>query len=112
MTACPFCRIVRGEIPARPVYEDDTVVAFHDINPQAPVHILVVPRKHIPTLLEAEDEALLGRMVAVASSIAQGLGVAQRGFRLVLNTNREAGQSVDHLHLHLLAGRVLSWPPG
>jgi len=112
MNTCVFCGIASGKIPARIVYEDDCVVAIHDINPQAPVHILIIPRRHLVSVLETDDEVLLGRMVAAGARIARTLGVAERGFRLVLNTNRDAGQSVDHLHMHLLAGRVLGWPPG
>ncbi|MDO8834639.1 MAG: histidine triad nucleotide-binding protein [Vicinamibacterales bacterium] len=111
---CLFCRIVAGEIPARIVYQDEHVVAFHDINPQAPVHVLVVPRAHIATLNDVgeEHEALIGLMHRRAAAIAQDLGVAARGYRTVFNCNREAGQTVFHIHLHLLGGRSLHWPPG
>lgn len=111
---CLFCRIVAGEIPARIVYQDEHVVAFHDINPQAPVHVLVVPRAHIATLNDVgeEHEALIGLMHRRAAAIAQELGVAARGYRTVFNCNREAGQTVFHIHLHLLGGRSLHWPPG
>jgi histidine triad (HIT) family protein len=111
---CIFCRIAAGEIPSRVVLSDDEVFAFEDINPQAPVHVLVIPRKHIPTLndLTAEDDALLGRLHRVAARIARERGVSGPGYRVVLNCNAHAGQSVWHVHLHLLGGRVLQWPPG
>jgi histidine triad (HIT) family protein len=112
--SCLFCRIVAGEIPASKVYEDETLVAFNDINPQAPVHILLVPKKHIPTTndVTAEDERLIGQLVRRAAAIAADQGHAERGYRTVLNCQAEAGQTVFHLHLHLLAGRRLGWPPG
>lgn len=111
---CLFCRIIDKKIPSKMVYEDESVYAFEDIHPQAPVHILIVPKKHIATILEAraEDNALIGQMFQTANKIADKRGVAQRGFRLVLNCNSEAGQSVYHIHLHLLAGRLMHWPPG
>jgi histidine triad (HIT) family protein len=112
--SCLFCRIINGEVPSRKVYEDDAIVAFHDSNPQAPVHVLVVPRKHVATLndLEPEDSALVGDMMRRAAAIAKDLGVDARGYRTVFNCNREAGQSVYHIHLHLLGGRAMHWPPG
>jgi len=111
---CIFCRIVAGEIPSKKVYEDEHVVAFEDIRPQAPVHILVIPRRHIPTVndLTDEDAQLVGRLVLVAKKIASERGVAESGYRLVLNCNRDSGQEVFHIHLHLLGGRKFSWPPG
>ncbi len=111
---CIFCKIIEKKIPSKKVYEDDRVFVFEDIHPQAPVHILIVPKKHIATILEAkaEDNELVGQMFQTASKIAVERGVAQRGFRLVMNCNREAGQSVYHIHLHLLAGRAMHWPPG
>lgn len=114
MSDCLFCKIVAGQIPAKVAYRDDDVVAFHDITPQAPLHVLIVPAKHIPTLnaLEAGDEALVGAMLRRAAAIAAEHGYAERGYRTVFNCNRDAGQTVFHLHLHLLAGRGLTWPPG
>lgn len=112
--SCLFCKIIKKEIPAKIVYEDDDILAFEDVNPQAPVHILVIPRKHLATSLDIKDEdnELIGRLFQVANSIAKDRGVAERGFRTVVNCNREAGQTVFHLHLHLIAGRSLHWPPG
>ena len=109
MADCLFCKIVAGEGPGERVYEDDRVVAFKDINPVAPQHVLIVPRKHIVNCndLAAADEPLAGHLLAVAGKIAQDLGVAEPGYRLVINNNREAGQVVFHLHLHLLGGRPM-----
>ncbi|MCC6345585.1 MAG: histidine triad nucleotide-binding protein [Nitrospirales bacterium] len=114
MSDCIFCRIVEKTIPAKVIYEDEHAVAFEDINPQAPVHTLIIPRKHIPTLLDIgeEDHALLGHLVKVAGVIARDKGVAERGFRVVANCNHESGQTVYHIHLHLLGGRPMHWPPG
>ena len=114
MSDCIFCRIVKGEIPADVVYKDEDVVAFRDINPQAPVHVLVVPCRHIAELNETADSdvELLGKLIRTAVKLAAQLGVAETGYRLVLNQGRDAGQSVDHIHLHLLGGRAMSWPPG
>ena len=109
---CLFCRIVRKEIPAKLVYESEDCIAFRDINPQAPVHVLVIPRRHIVSLNDATDAAAVGRLTLVAAEIAKSEGVAQSGYRVVFNTNRDGGQSVFHLHLHLLGGRSLAWPPG
>jgi histidine triad (HIT) family protein len=109
---CLFCRIIRQEIPARLVYENDHVVAFRDINPQAPTHVLVVPREHVPSLNEAKDAAMIGRLSLAAAEIAKAEGVAESGYRTVVNTNRGAGQTVFHVHLHLLGGRDFGWPPG
>jgi len=112
--ACIFCEIVEGRRPSRTVYTDDQVVAFHDVRPQAPVHVLVVPRRHVTSLLDLEppDDELLGAMVRTARDLARELGLAGRGFRLVLNCGDDAGYSVYHIHLHLLGGRGLGWPPG
>jgi histidine triad (HIT) family protein len=114
MADCLFCRIIRKEIPASIVYEDEHVLAFSDINPQAPMHVLVIPRRHIDSLnaLGPDDDAIVGEMVRRAAAIARDKGFADRGFRTVFNTNAEAGQTVFHIHLHVLAGRGLTWPPG
>jgi len=112
--ACVFCNIARGEMKVNTAHQDNFAIAFHDINPQAPVHVLVVPVKHIESLLDLqeEDHQLLGHLHAVAARVARELGVAESGFRVVINTNRDAGQSVNHLHLHLFGGRAMGWPPG
>ena len=114
MTGCLFCRIVAGEIPASLVYEDERLLAFKDINPQAPGHVLVIPRKHIATLndLSAEDDALVGEIVRRGAAIARELGFGEAGYRAVFNCNADAGQTVFHIHLHVLGGRRLGWPPG
>src|SRR3954467_13980045 len=109
-----FCRIVTRDIPASIVYEDDRVLAFNDINPQGPTHVLVIPKKHIASLsdLTPGDDALVGEVVRRAAAIASDRGISAGGFRVVFNTNRDAGQTVFHIHLHLIGGRSLSWPPG
>jgi histidine triad (HIT) family protein len=114
MTDCLFCKFVNGEIEPDKVYEDDHVLAFRDINPQAPTHILVIPKKHISTLndLQAEDEALVGKLYLAAQKIAVDEGIAEDGYRTVMNCNELAGQTVFHIHLHLLGGRGMAWPPG
>ncbi|MEJ2086583.1 MAG: histidine triad nucleotide-binding protein [Acidobacteriota bacterium] len=114
MSDCIFCKIASGEIPSDRVYEDDRLVAFRDLNPQAPTHILVIPKKHLSTLLDAEleDVDLLGRLQIAAVEIARGEGLDEDGFRLVTNCLEGAGQSVFHIHVHLLGGRPLRWPPG
>jgi histidine triad (HIT) family protein len=111
---CLFCEIAAGRIPSKKAFEDESVVAFHDINPQAPVHVLLVPKRHVESLLElqASDEAMIGALVRRARLLAAGLGLEPRGFRLVFNCGNDAGYSVYHVHLHLLGGRVLGWPPG
>ena len=111
---CLFCKIVAGEIPAAKVYENDRVVAFRDINPQAPTHVLVIPRAHIASLSESseDDEALLGHLLLTAAFVAHGEGLGEDGYRTVINTGAGAGQSVFHIHVHVLGGRRLSWPPG
>ena len=111
---CIFCKIAAGEIGGSPLYKDEQVTAFRDINPQAPVHVLIIPNKHIVSLNEAteEDQALLGYLVLVAAKLAQQEGIAAGGYRLVANTGPDGGQSVFHLHWHLLGGRRLTWPPG
>jgi histidine triad (HIT) family protein len=110
---CLFCKIIAGEIPSKKVFEDDLTYAFKDINPQAPTHVLVVPRKHIASLAEAgaEDQDLIGYLHLVAGKIARDEGLS-KGFRTVINTGSDGGQTVDHLHVHLLGGRPMSWPPG
>ena len=114
MSDCLFCKIASGEIDTELLYEDEHVVAFRDIQPQAPVHVLIIPRRHIATLLDAEDSdtEILGRLLQAAQRIARELELDQRGFRLVSNCLEEAGQSVFHLHVHLLGGRAMRWPPG
>ena len=114
MDDCLFCKMVSGEIKPDLVYETDQVIAFRDINPQAPLHALVIPRKHIATINDAEpgDATLLGQMVLAAQQIASDEGYAEPGYRLAMNCNADAGQTVFHIHLHLLAGRQLDWPPG
>jgi len=114
MSDCLFCKIIAGQIPGTFVHQDDQIVAIADINPQAPLHLLIIPRKHIATLneLAAADDALVGAMHRTAAALAAQHGYASRGYRTVFNTNREAGQTVFHIHLHLLAGRPLAWTPG
>jgi histidine triad (HIT) family protein len=114
MQDCLFCHIASGRIPSRQAYADDEIYAFLDINPQSPVHVLVIPRRHLATLneLRSSDDALMGRLVRVATELATEHGIAAGGYRLVLNCNADAGQSVGHIHLHLLGGRRLNWPPG
>jgi histidine triad (HIT) family protein len=109
---CLFCRIVRGEIPAKIVHETPDTLAFRDINPQAPQHILVIPRRHVANLNELDDHALVAKLTAAAAEIARKEGVADPGYRVVINTRADGGQTVDHLHLHLLGGRHMRWPPG
>jgi len=114
MNDCLFCKIVAGTIPATKIHEDADVVVISDINPQAPLHALVIPRRHIATLnaLTPGDDALIGAMHRAAAAVARDNGFADRGYRTLFNTNSEAGQTVFHIHLHLLAGRGLTWPPG
>ena len=114
MRDCLFCRIEKKEIPSRIVYEDNEAMAFEDVNPQAPVHILIIPRRHIASVsdITVEDEGLLGRLHSIAKRIAEEKGVTAEGYRLVTNSGPAAGQSVHHLHLHLLGGRQMQWPPG
>lgn len=114
MSQCLFCRIAAGEIPANILYSDEDVLAFRDINPQAPLHALVIPRKHIATIndLQADDATLVGKLFLVAKQVAKEAGYAEDGYRVVMNCGLDAGQTVFHIHLHVLAGRALSWPPG
>jgi histidine triad (HIT) family protein len=112
--SCLFCKIVAGEIPAKRVHEDEEFLAFEDINPQAPLHVLIIPKRHIPTLndLTSADDEVVGQMTRRAAAIARERGYDGRGYRTVFNCNSDAGQTVFHIHLHLLAGRRLAWPPG
>lgn len=114
MTDCIFCKIAAGGIPATIVYQDDQIVAFNDINPQAAHHVIIIPQKHIATLnaLEDDDNELMGHMIKSASMLAKQLGIADDGYRLVMNCNEKGGQTVYHIHLHLLGGRHMHWPPG
>lgn len=114
MTQCVFCRIVSGQAPAQIVYKDQDVTAFRDIHPRAPTHVLIIPNRHIVSVgdLEDEDALLAGRLLVVAAKLARELGLAETGFRLVANHGPDAGQSVYHLHIHLMGGRRFSWPPG
>lgn len=111
---CLFCKIIDGDIPAEIVYESETALAFRDINPQAPMHVLVIPRKHISTIndIEEDDETIVGSLYTAAREIASSEGIADEGYRAVMNCNEGAGQSVFHIHLHVLGGRQLVWPPG
>jgi histidine triad (HIT) family protein len=112
--SCLFCKIIDRQIPASIVYEDEEVLAFDDINPQAPTHVLIVPKRHIDTLnaLEPGDDRIVGALVRRAAALASARGIAQVGYRTVVNTNRDAGQTVFHIHVHLLGGRPMEWPPG
>jgi len=112
--SCLFCRIVNGEIPASKVYEDDQLLAFNDINPQAPMHVLIIPKAHVPTAndLGADHDALVGAMIRRGAAIARERGYDGSGYRAVINTNAQAGQSVFHIHVHVLGGRSMAWPPG
>jgi len=114
MTDCLFCKIRDGEIPGDIVFEDDHVLAFNDVNPQAPVHILIIPKKHISTIndLDSDNEQVMGKLFSVAKKLAHEKGVSDEGYRLVTNCNAGAGQTVFHIHMHLLAGRAMNWPPG
>lgn len=114
MQDCIFCKIARKEIPAKTIYEDDQVLVFHDVNPVAPVHVLLIPKKHLSTLLDStvEDTNLLGHLHLVASRVANQLGLAEKGFRLICNCKEDGGQTVFHLHFHLLGGKPFGWPPG
>ena len=114
MADCLFCKIVEGKVPAKKVYEDEEVVAFDDIQPQAPIHVLVIPKKHVATLndLSPEDDAVTGKLLRVAARIAKERGIAERGWRATVNVNRDAHQLVFHVHVHLMGGRAFTWPPG
>ena len=114
MSNCLFCKIIEKQVPAKIMYEDDLCLAFEDVNPQAPVHVLVIPKKHIPTLLDLneQDNNLMGHLIGISNKIARDKGIAERGFRLIINCNPESGQTVYHIHLHLIGGRTMQWPPG
>ena len=115
MADCIFCKIAAGEVPSQKVYEDDSVIAFNDLSPKAPVHVLIVPKKHIQSVahFQAEDKELAAHIfVEVIPKLAEQLGVAEAGFRLVINTGKDGGQTVSHLHVHFLAKRKMTWPPG
>lgn len=112
---CIFCKIVKGEAKSDVIYQDENVIAFNDISPKAPCHVLIIPRKHIATLNDAnngEDTELMGHLMQTAKRLAKDLGIADRGYRVLLNCNSEGGQAVYHIHLHLLGGRAMNWPPG
>ncbi len=111
---CLFCKMVAGQIQTNKVYEDETVFAFNDIDPQAPVHVLVIPKEHIASLAEIDEskDNLMGHLLVVATKIAKDLNISDSGYRVVINTGKDAGQAVGHIHLHLLGGRDLKWPPG
>ena len=114
MADCLFCKIAAGDIPSNKLFEDDQLLAFYDIDPQAPVHFLVIPKKHIDSaaVLTEDDAALLGHIYAVIAQLAARLGIAENGYRVVTNVGADGGQSVKHLHFHVMAGRSLAWPPG
>src|SRR5215831_216520 len=114
MSSCIFCRIVQKQLPAKILYEDSLCLAFEDISPKAPSHALIIPKKHVESLnsIEETDDLTIGRLFQVAKSLAHQRGIALSGYRIVINTGSEAGQSVFHLHLHLLGGRPMTWPPG
>jgi histidine triad (HIT) family protein len=112
MTHCLFCKMVSGEIKPDTVFEDDNVLAFRDVNPQAPVHILVIPKRHIATLNDLDDAELSGQLLQTAVNLAKQEGLSEEGYRTVFNCNKHGGQAVYHLHLHLLGGRQMTWPPG
>lgn len=113
-TSCLFCKIIKGDIPAKMLYRDDKVIAFEDIQPQAPTHVLIIPHEHIPTLndLTVDHNELVGHLFQTAKKIAAKKGLSEPGYRVVMNCNGEGGQAIYHIHLHLLAGRQMSWPPG
>ena len=109
---CIFCKIIRGEIPSKTIVNNKEMIAFRDIAPQAPTHILIVPKKHVASLDDLTDSDLLGHMMGLAAALARQEGIAKTGYRTVINTGADGGQSVDHLHMHLLGGRKMTWPPG
>jgi histidine triad (HIT) family protein len=109
---CIFCKIARGEVPAKMLVNNKEIAAFRDVNPQAPVHILIIPKKHVASLDDLNDSDLLGRMMVLAAALARQEKIARSGYRTVINTGGDGGQTVDHLHIHLLGGRAFTWPPG
>ena len=112
MSDCLFCKIAAGEIPAAVVRKNDDFLAFRDINPQAPTHLLAIPVRHVASLNEVKDEHMLGELMTFARDVAREAGLANKGYRVVVNTNHDGGQTVNHLHLHILGGREMRWPPG
>ncbi len=114
MDSCIFCKIIEGTIPSKKVFSSDTLFAFHDIKPQAPLHVLIIPRLHIPSLndIDITHQALLGDMIITAKTIAQDFKISEQGYRLAFNCGKDGGQDVYHIHLHLLGGRPMKWPPG
>ncbi|TCW37693.1 histidine triad nucleotide-binding protein [Laceyella sacchari] len=114
MEQCIFCQIVEGKIPSKKVYEDEHVLAFHDISPVAPTHVLVIPKRHIASLMEIapEDHVLLGKIFSAVQTVSRELGLAEKGFRVVNNIGEDGGQTVHHIHFHVIGGRTLTWPPG
>jgi histidine triad (HIT) family protein len=112
--SCIFCKIIDGEIPAKKVFEDEDVLVFHDINPVAPVHVLIIPKKHLAKIADItiNDAELMGKLMLTARKVAEQLGIAESGFRLVINNGEQANQTVFHLHIHLIGGRAMTWPPG
>ena len=112
MEDCIFCSIIKGDIPAKILYSDESVLAFRDVNAQAPEHFLVIPKEHIATANDATDEAIMGKLMITAANVAKELGFAEQGYRLVMNCNSDGGQTVYHIHLHCLGGRQMTWPPG
>jgi histidine triad (HIT) family protein len=112
MTDCIFCKIAAKQIPSKIIYDDEKAVAFEDIHPQAPVHILIIPKEHIPDITQVKDPGIIGRLYQVANKLAEEKGIKATGYRLVVNYGPDAGMAVNHLHLHLLGGRPLNWPPG
>jgi histidine triad (HIT) family protein len=114
MSNCIFCKIIDGSIPSKKIYEDDELLAFHDVNPQAPIHFLLIPKKHISNVMEISesDSTLIGKIFYKAQQLAKKLGCEEKGARFVMNCKSDGGQTVDHIHLHVLGGRQLDWPPG
>ncbi len=112
MEDCIFCSIIKGDIPAKILYSDESVLAFRDVNAQAPEHFLVIPKEHIATANDTNNEAIMGKLMITATNVAKELGFAEQGYRLVMNCNSDGGQTVSHIHLHCLGGRQMTWPPG